>query len=167
MRTDNVSFPYPVLGISDDIMPTLLETGCSNPEISIDEEGDKFRIYVTLKLKNASILQYIKNEFAEFSVEVSCHSTMYRKCVTSPNPEFSFTIDKKLLNGKLDFESFVIVKKDIKNYKNDGLNSDYEGHTINLHKGDLLVAYCKCSIPLNLDLRNVRNMKSFMTIQNP
>ena len=27
------------------------------------------------------------------------------------------------------------------------------------------MAYKKCSIPLNLDLRNVRNMKSFMTIR--
>ena len=34
-----------------------------------------------------------------------------------------------------------------------------------MHKGDLLVAYRKCSIPLNLDLRNVRNMKSFMKVQ--
>ena len=165
MRTENVSFDYPVLGISDDIKPTLEETGCANPDIRLDEEGNLFKVSVLLKLENADILSYIKNEYAEFSVEVSCHSTMYRNCFTSPVPEFSFLIEKKLLNGKLDFESFVIAKKDINNYKNEGLNPDYEGHVINLHKGDLLVAYRKCSIPLNLDLRNVRNMKSFMTIR--
>lgn len=50
-------------------------------------------------------------------------------------------------------------------YKNHGLNTDYDGHIINLHKGDLLVVYNKCSIPLNLNLRNIRNIKSFMTVQ--
>lgn len=165
MRIENVSLPYPVLGISDDIRPTLEETGCSNPVILISEEGDLFRISVTLKLKNNDIVNYIQDEFAEFSVEVSCHSTMYRNCISSSTPVFSFTVEKKLLNGRLDFESFVIASKDIFNYRNEGLNPDYEGHVINLHKGDLLVAYNKCSIPLNLDLRNIRNMKSFMTVQ--
>ena len=168
MKTENVSFPYPVLGISDDITPTLEETRCANPEIIIVEEGDVFRISVSLKLENSDILNYINEESAEYSVEVSCHSTMLRRCIKSSIPNFSFTIEKKLLNGKLDFESYVIVKKDIVNYKNKGLNPDYEGHLINLHKGDVLVAYNKCSIPLDLDLRNIRNIKSFMTVQrNP
>lgn len=165
MRIENVSLPYPVLGISDDIRPTLEDTGCSNPEIIISEEGDLFRIYVTLKLENTDIVNYIRDGFAEYSVEVSCHSTMYRNCISSSTPVFSFTVEKKLLNGRLDFECFVIARKDILNYRNEGLNPDYDGHIINLHKGDLLAAYNKCSIPLNLDLRNIRNMKSFMTVQ--
>lgn len=165
MKTENVSFPYPVLGISDDILPSLEETGCADPDITIVEEGESFRISVSLKLMNSDILNYISDESAEYSVEVSCHSTMLRKCITSAKPDFSFTIEKKLLNGKMEFESYVIVKNDIVNYKNMGLNPDYEGHIINLHKGDVLVAYKKCSIPLDLDLRNIRNIKSFMSVQ--
>lgn len=165
MRIENVSLPYPVLGISDDIRPTLEETGCAKPDISIEEKGGDFCVKVVLKLENVDILNYVQEGYAEFSVEVSCHSTLFRKCITSASPEFDFIIEKNLLNGKLEFESFVIVKQTILNYKNKGLNSDYEGHTINLYKGDLLVAYRKCSIPLNLDLRNVRNIKSFMTVQ--
>lgn len=165
MRTENVSLPYPVLGISDDITPSLEETGCSSPIITIVEEEKEFLISVILKLENADILKYIQDEYAEYSVEVSCHSTMLRICKSSSTPSFCFTIEKKLLNGRLDFESFVIVKKDINHYKNKGLNPDYEGHIINLHKGDLMVAYNKCSYPLNLDLRNIRNIKSFMTVQ--
>jgi len=168
MKTENVSFPYPVLGISDDITPSLEETGCATPDITIIEEGDSFRISVSLKLANSDIIHYINSEYAEYSVEVLCHSTMLRRCQKSPNPDFSFTIKKKLLNGKLEFESYVIVKNDIINYKNKGLNADYNGHIINLRKGDVLVAYKKCSIPLDLDLHNIRNIKSFMTVQrNP
>ena len=164
MKIENVSFPYPVLGINDDIIPTLQDSGCSKPDINIEEEGDSFRIYVTLKLANADILKYIEDDYAEFTVEVSCPSTMFRYCWPSPKPKFDFTIKKELLNGNLEFECFVIAKKDIPDYHNEGLNSDYDGHTINLHKGDLLVAYSKGSYPLNLDLRNVRNIRSFMTV---
>lgn len=165
MRTENVSFHYPVLGISDDIRPTLEETGCETPQITINEEGRYFHIAVYLKLENNDILEYIENGFAEYTVEMSCYSTMYRKCIKSPTPSFDFFVEKNYLNGKLEFESFVIAKKDIINYKNSGLHPDYEGHVINLHKGNLLVAYYKSVIPLNLDLRNLRNMKSFMTVQ--
>ena len=42
MKTENVSFPYPVLGISDDITPSLEETECASPEITITEEGGIF-----------------------------------------------------------------------------------------------------------------------------
>lgn len=165
MRIENVSLPYPVLGISDDITPTLEDTECANPVITIGENSDLFFVTIALKLENKDICNYIQNKYAEYTVEVSCASTMYRKCITSPTSIFTFTVEKKKLNGRLDFESYVIAKKDIINYKNAGLNSDYDGHIINLHRGDLLVAYRKCSIPLNLDLRNVRNMKSFMTVQ--
>ena len=139
MRTENVSLPYPVLGISDDIRPTLEETGCSDPSIKLTEEGSSFRISVTLNLDNSDILNYIQDGSAEYTVEVSCKTTMFRKSITSSIPSFSFLIEKKLLNGKLEFECYVIAKKDIFDYKNAGLNSDYEGHVINLHKGDLLV----------------------------
>lgn len=165
MRIDNVSFPYPVLGISDDIKPTLKESGCDIPEIIVQDEGDMFAIEVTLKLEDKDILNYIAKEDAEFSVEISCKTTKYRMCIPSPTPNFTFRVRKDLFNGKLEFDSFVIARRDIPCYHNEGLNSDYDGHTINLHKGDLLVAYRKCTIPINLDLRNIRNMRSFIQVQ--
>lgn len=165
MRIDNVSFPYPVLGISDDIKPTLEESGCDIPEIIVNEEGDEFVIEVTLKLENKDILNYIAKEDAEFSIEVSCKTTKYRMCIPSPVSNFTFRVRKDLFNGKLEFDCFVIARRDIPNYQNEGLNSDYNGHTINLRKGDLLAAYRKCTIPINLDLRNIRNIRSFIQVQ--
>ena len=165
MRIDNVSFPYPVLGVSDDIRPTLSESGCDVPDITVREVNDMFSVEVCLKLEDDDILKYIADGFAEFSVEVSCKTTKFRKCMVSSLPNFSFEVKRNLFNGKIEFDSFVIAKKNIDNYQNDGLNPDYEGHVINLHKGDLLVAYKKCSIPVNLDLRNVHNMRSFIQIK--
>ena len=68
------------------------------------------------------------------------------------------------MNIELHFETYVIAKKEIPNYQNKGLNPDYQGHIINLHKGDLLVAYRPSHVLLDMDLRNIRNPKSFMSV---
>lgn len=168
MKIDNVSFPYPVLGINDDIRPTLEETGCASPTITLEGDQSNFYVNVDVKLENEDILNYIKNGDAEYSVEASCQSTLFRLCQTSNVPTFSFTIEKSRLNGKLTFETFVVAKRNIVNYQNKGLNPDYAGHKITIKKGELLVAYKHTFFPLDLDLRNVRAPKSFMAVRkNP
>ena len=61
MKIDNVSFPYPVLGINDDIRPTLEETRCDSPTITIEGDRSNFYVNVDIKLENEDILNYIKN----------------------------------------------------------------------------------------------------------
>lgn len=169
MRIDNVSFPYPVLGISDDIIPTLEESKCDVPVITAENDGfGGIAISAQIKLENEDILKYIADGYAEFSLEVSCRDTLYRQCEKFSELEHKFTIPQTKLYGELCFETYVIAKKDINNYTNSGLNPDYKGHVINLHKGDLLVAYTPTAIELDIDLRNVRSPKSFMSVdKNP
>lgn len=168
MKIDNVSFPYPVLGINDDIRPTLEEMGCASPVITLEKDQFNFYVNVDVHLENEDILSYINNGDAEYSVEASCPSTLFRLCQTSDIPTFSFSIEKNRLNGKLIFETFVVAKRDIVNYHNKGLNPDYIGHKIAIKKGELLVAYKPTFFPLDLDLKNVRAPKSFMAVRkNP
>ena len=168
MRIDNVSFPYPVLGINDDIRPSLEETKCQCPIIEVYQEKSNIYVDIQVNLQNDDILNYIKNECAEFSVEVSCPSTLYRHCETFKTFHHTFSIPQSRLNVELYFETFVVAKKEIPNYQNKGLNPDYQGCIINLHKGDLLVAFRPSHIELEMDLRNIRNPKSFMSVtKNP
>ena len=168
MRIDNVSFPYPVLGISDDIKPTLEETNCESPIINVDKEGNNIVISIQISLQNDDIIDYIEKDDAEFSLEVSCPATLYRHCEKFNTLQHTFPIPQAKLNVELDFETFVIAKKQILNYTNRGLNPDYNGHTINLNKGDLLVAFRPSRRPLDIDLRNIKNPKSFISVdKNP
>lgn len=168
MRIDNVSFPYPVLGISDDIKPTLEETNCESPIINVDKEGNNIVISIQISLQNDDIIDYIEKDDAEFSLEVSCPATLYRHCEKFKTLQHTFPIPQAKLNVELDFETFVIAKKQILNYTNRGLNPDYNGHTINLNKGDLLVAFRPSRRPLDIDLRNIKNPKSFISVdKNP
>ena len=169
MRIENVSFPYPVLGINDDITPTLEQTECAVPSIKAEYDGkDNILISVNVKMPNQDIMQYIVDGYAEFSVEVSCRDTLFRHCEKFSGTEYTFSIQQKKLFGEMSFETYVIAKKDINNYANSGLNSDYKGHVINLHKGDLLAAYTPTSISLDIDRTNVRIPKTFMSVdKNP
>ena len=169
MRIENVSFPYPVLGINDDITPTLEQTECAVPSIKAEYDGkDNILISVNIKMPNQDIMQYIIGGDAEFSVEVSCRDTLFRHCEKFSDLEHTFSIQKKKLFGEMTFETYVIAKRDINNYTNSGLNPDYTGHVINLHKGDLLAAYTPTSISLDIDRINVRIPKTFMSVdKNP
>lgn len=164
MRIDNVSFPYPVLGISDDIKPTLEDTNCESPVINVYKDGTNIVISIQISLENEDIINYIEKDDAEFSLEVSCPATLYRHCETFKTLQHTFSIPQSKLNVELNFETYVIVKRAIQNYTNRGLNPDYNGHIINLNKGDLLVAFRPSRKSLDVDLRNIRNPKSFISV---
>jgi len=160
MKIEDVSFPYPVLGISDDITPALPE---DDVVIKCNEATPGyFDFTVDLHFDNPDIEKYIKDGFAEYSVEVNCRSTLYRECFKSENGSLKFQIDKYRLHNKVTFESYVIVTKDIVGYKNAGLHPDYAGHTIKLHKGDLMVAFSQRYIEANVDTNNLKNPAAFM-----
>ena len=160
MKIEDVSFHYPVLGISDDITPELPD---DDVVVKYKENTPGFFDFsVDLHFDNADIEQYIKDGYAEYSVEVNCRSTLYRGCFKSETCSIQFQIEKYRLHNKVTFESYVIVKKDIIGYKNAGLHPDYDGHTIKLHTGDLMVAFKPRYIEANVDTNNLKNPASFM-----
>ena len=160
MKIEDVSFPYPVLGISDDVSPALPEKDVVISYIEVSPHDLEFT--VDLQFDNDDIARYINDGFAEYSVEINCRSTLFRKCVKSDSSHIVFRVDKYRLHNKVSFECYVIVKKDIENYQNAGLHSDYAGRKINLHKGYLMVAFRQQAIDANVDLSNLRNPSSFM-----
>ena len=105
MKIDNVSFPYPVLGISDDISPALPQ---NNAVVTYDEvQPGLFEFSVVLNFDNEDIKRYIQEGYAEYSVEVNCRSTLFRQCFKSDTSCIKFTIDKYRLHNKVTFESFL------------------------------------------------------------
>ena len=160
MKIEDVSFPYPVLGISDDVSPALPEKDVVISYIEVSPHD--FEFTVDLNFDNEDIARYIRDGFAEYTVEMNCRSTLFRKCVKSESNHIVFRVDKYRLHNKVSFECYVIVKKDIDNYQNAGLHPDYAGRKIKLRRGYLMVAFRQQQIDANVDLRNLRNPSSFM-----
>ena len=162
MNLSNISLPYPVLGISDDILPILPEDA-----VIYDMKADtrKYTFNISLKFENKDIQRLIDEGKAEYSCEYECARTMMRKCAISSKPVFSFDIYRHEVNGRLNINCFVSVKEAIHGYTNYGFNADYEGSTFDMEPGDILVAFPQLHYDADIRYDKLQAAGSFMQIR--
>ncbi len=139
MRFKNVSLPYPVLGVHDDVYP-LLEDDCVQMDTPV-KTSTEYIFGITLTQRNHDINTLIKEGKAEYACEVSCKETFLRRCWHSATPRLEINIGRKEVRGHIDFQCFIAAKVDIPNYTNSDFNEDYHGFKFDLEVGDLLTVF--------------------------
>ncbi len=163
MKLNDISLPYPVLGVGDDITPSL-PINCVDIEDPIAQISS-YKFQVTLRHGNLDIDKYISDGFAEYSCEIKCQKTFMRKCLKQSSPVFEFEIPRKSINGHLEFDFYVSVKQPIFGYKNSCFNKDYEGYNFNLEPGDILVAFPSAYYDVDINYDRLQAAGSFMVIK--
>lgn len=163
MNLNNISLPYPVLGISDDIVPLLPEDSVS---VELIQDVRNYKFLITLKFTNNDISKLVENGQAAFSCEYECPKTMLRCCKKNYRPFFEIEIPTHNINGRVIFNCFVSVKKPISNYKNKGFNDDYEGLSFNMEIGDILVAFPQFHYDADIKYDKLQAAGSFMQIRD-
>ena len=164
MKINDISLPYPVLGISDDVYP-LLKADCVSIEAPVSNAATiQFRIH--LKQKNKEISQFIKKGKAEYVCEINCARTFFRTCVKQPSPDFLIEVPRKGVCGRIEFDMFVTVKTPIEHYHNSQFNADYDGIYFDLEPGDVLVAFPSAYYNLDVKYDKLYAAGSFMQIAN-
>ena len=136
---NNVSLPYPVLGISDDVFP-LLKDDCISMSDPVKTSYD-YIFGVELKQENCEISKLIKEGKVEYACEVTCKDTYLRLCKHSSSPKFQIKLSRRDVKGRINFNCFVAAKKPILGYTNKDFNEDYKGFAFDLEVGDLLVVF--------------------------
>ena len=139
MKYKNVSLPYPVLGIHDDVFP-LLEEGCVQMADPV-KTAVSYTFSIDLTQRNRDITDLVAEGKAEYACEVTCKDTFLRRCYHSKEPHFDITLDRKEVNGHIDFQCFIAAKVDIPGYTNSDFNEDYHGFTFDLEVGDMLAVF--------------------------
>lgn len=162
MNLNNISLPYPVLGISDDIMPLLPDDSLI---VDISDSKRTYIITIDLKFDNKDIANLIDLGSAEYSCEYECSKTMMRCCVKSDKPHFIIEIPKNQVNGRINFSSYVSVKETILNYSNSGFNEDYGVASFNMEQGDILVAFPEFYYDADIKYDKLQAAGSFMQIR--
>ncbi len=162
MNLNNISLPYPVLGISDDVLP-LLPDDAVQFELTADTRFYTFKI--DLKFDCRDIQNLIDEGLAEFSCEYECARTMLRRCEVSPNPHFNITVSRHAVNGRLNFNCYVSVKEPIYDYSNRGFNADYEGFAFDMEPGDILVTFPQFHYDADIRYDKLQAAGSFMQIR--
>lgn len=162
MNLNNISLPYPVLGISDDVIPLLPDDSVS---VNFTKDVKNYIFVIDLKFKNKDIERYLQLEKAEYACEYECARTMLRRCQKSSDSHFEIKINRKEINSRLNFSCYICVKKQIENYCNTGFNLDYENATFDMSSGDILVAFPQFHYDADIKYDKLQAVGSFMQIR--
>lgn len=162
MKTYNVSLPYPVLGVNDDISPQLDENSIN---VSIKKNLIKYTVTVDLSFENDEIKTFINDGKAVFNCECECSKTFYRKCYSGTSPHFEIEIPRKHVYGRVNFNCYVMVTELIENYHSRGFNEDYGDAAFNMEVGDILVAFPTAHYDTDIKYDRLQTAGSFMVIR--
>lgn len=164
MKLNNISLPYPVLGVNDDISPALPD---DSVVIKFDKSNPKeYGLAVSLKFDNPDIERLIKDGYAHYECEVDCVKTNLRKSISYDKPDFEFTINRKSVSGNVELSCYVTVIKPINNYVNSGFHEDYDGAVFNPTPGDILVGFPVRSFVADPRFDKLKSATSFMQIRH-
>ena len=157
MKSKDVCFPHPVLGVGDAVGP--------KPPVRphIDEEKDEFVINIAVDFHNEDILKFIHDGYATFVCEIDCPSTFYREIFYPQDSTFEIRIKRKDVAKRVNIDFTVTVMKSIKNYTNTEFHPDYHGFSFDLEPGDLL-ALVKLHYDADIKYDKLQSVGSFMTI---
>lgn len=160
MKINNLSFPYPVLGIGNDVepIPNIAEAKLpvKTPTTYIFE--------TTLDMQNHDIQHLVKEGLAKYVCEVECPRTMLRKCFYSDKPHFKIELKRTALAGKVTFQYSIVAMKPIPGYFNRNFHPDYFGYTFDLEPGDLLAFIGQASYDVDIRYDKLKSVGSFMQI---
>lgn len=162
MKYNNISLPYPVLGINDDVYP-LLEEDCIRMADPI-KTPTEYRFIIDLTHRNEDIETLIEEGKAEYACEVTCSDTYLRHCYHSSDSHFEIVIPRRDVKGRVVFQCFVAAKQSIIGYKNRDFNEDYYGFSFDLEVGDMLVLFPSASYNTDVRYDKLFAAGSFMQI---
>ena len=159
MKIENVAFPYPVLGIGNDI------TSNFTWHYSVDQNNYEYLITIDIQLNNKSIEDYIKYDLADYICEIECTSTFMRKCERSKDGHFDIRLPKSEVAREVTFELSVVVKDDIDDYENKDLNPIYNGYQILLEPGDLMAYIGRDKFSADIVYEKLKRIDTYMIIR--
>ena len=159
MKRSNKSYPYPVLGIGDDIMP--------KPSFTVDPitaDTENYYVNVKIQMDNQDITDLISGGYAQFGCEVECSRTFYMKWFGFDTPEFTIELPRHGVAEKVSFDCRVSVIKDITGYMNSAAHEDYKGIPFNLPAGSVLASFGKFNYNADIQYDKLHSAGSFITI---
>lgn len=159
MKIKNISFPYPVLGTGDDIMPM--------PSMNVTQSADRFKYTfdIDFVMENADIQRYVDEGYAEYTCEVDCQKTNFRISYKSKTPHLHIELNRQEVMGEIRFFNTIALLKPIYGYSNKQSHEDYKGFAIDLGLGDILAYLGEFTYDAEIKYDKLHAISSFMEIK--
>lgn len=159
MNLSDISFPYPVLGSFDDILPAPAE-----PKVNVLQDKNDYHFDIQLAYDNPEIERLVNEDYADYVCEINCDMTRFRRCYKGKQLHFQIDIPRKSVAGKMLFSCTITVKKPIADYSNAGFHSDYSGRSFNMEPGDLLGMFDQFYYIADIKYDRLKAVGTFMEI---
>lgn len=161
MRVKSRLSPYPILdNYGDDYINSSFDVECDMvPRFS--------KIYgkILFHLKNKEIEELIKNEEAQYIVHVECPSTCYRVKFGSTENKIEFKLSSAKLTKEIKIKTFVVLTKDVDNFKSVDFHPDYSGQAFNLSAHQIIAIGTEIHCYPNKDDRDLKSLSSVLKVQ--
>lgn len=138
MSSNNYSYPHPILGNYDDILPELKIKECVESTIISDAENHYYQFI--LKIEDQTILDLIENNKAQYAIHYKCRDTLFEGVKYGKENIQEVKISRKDVFGKIDFLIFVIATEDFI-YSNPSANPIFMGASFDVHRNEPLVIF--------------------------
>ena len=136
MKIDNRRlYTYPVLADGHDDYKNCKFTADVEPSF---DAANNLRLEVFCQTDCEEINRLIARGDAEYLLHVECPSTIYREVTARSVENFLCTIPLDCVKKELDITSFIVLRRDVKNFFCDDWNEDFFGLKFNLSKGSVL-----------------------------
>ena len=139
-------YPYPVLSpYSDDY-----KLGLYAVAIAVIRDGYDLRIDFTATLTSAGLMELVTSGKAKYVYHIECSQTGFRAVVQTDKINYSYVLDNKKVNGRLQICPFIVAVEDI-SYASADFHGDYEGLVFDIEAGCILAVGNTISVDISKD----------------
>ena len=160
---DNIMFPYPVKGISDNVTSPPIEVEIRD-ESTVSEYI--FNIHV-ITLNDDDIQNLINGDMAVYACEISCSYTMLLRSVLNKQGNFRIRLPRKRVGKRIDFTVTVIAKEPILNYTNRFFHPDFkdQGFVFNLNPGEVIAKVSTFHVDADITFEKLKAIESILVVR--
>lgn len=153
-------YPYPVLSsYSDDY-----KQGAFRTTVTPSKDGYDLKLDFLADLTCHDLITLINTGKAKYVHHLECSQTGYRKALLTDQNQISYTIDHKLVCGKLQVCSFVAAVEDIAGFASNDFHDDYSGAAFDIEAGCVMAVGDMVTIDISKDIDDIANTPSIFSI---
>lgn len=157
---DDRLFTYPVLAEGRDDYKTCKFSA----EMKRSPDANNLVLEITFSTDCAEIKKLIADGDAEYLLHVECPTTLYRESFNRSSENLSCKIPLSLLKENVYCVAFIVLRRDIKNFRCKDWNADFEWLSFDLQKGSVLAYQNLPSLKIPDDPRIFKNVASIFVI---
>lgn len=158
MSSNKFSYPHPILGNYDDILPTLADN-CVTAKTASD---DSFHYYeFTMVIEDETILRLISQNKAKYAIHYKCRSTLFEGKEVNSNNTIVVKIPRKEVIEKIEFYLFIIATESF-TYNNPSANPIFMGCSFDVNPNDPLVFFPKQWDNLDISYQTLKHYSSIL-----